>query len=239
MSLIDETLNKIQMAEIRETLLECAAVRKLMRNLTFEKGITKENGRPYYRTWMGVHFFPLDVNHHMINYWDICHGLSIIRRYHGHLDVGVSTGNHTLFMLEAAPKWMHRAIFLHDAAESYYNDLASPLKHSLIKYCKLEDRCSEIIHEKYMGNDRFGINLRELKKWDLASLAAEVRSFSKADWWKQIPEKVFIKKKLKLRTDKQVEKELLKHFRRLFPQHWLGASYEAFLSRFDRVSDCK
>lgn len=203
--------------------------------LTFEQGVTKANGKPYYRTWTGQKFFPTAPTADMINYWDICHSLSIVRRFHGHTDVGVSVGNHTLFMLEAAVAakveiQMLRVIWAHDSPEAYYNDLASPLKHAveMIGYRELEHQCETIIF-KMLGIGLY--NVMELKKWDLASLAAEVRSFSSGNWHLQIKENKIIPYKLKLKTDKQVEKELLKWFKRLFPSHWLGASHDAYLSR--------
>lgn len=243
-------LDRIKLIDITQTLMECGVARN---NLTFEKGVTKSNGKPYFRTWLGIKFFPIEPTAAMISYWDMCHALSIVRRYHGHTDVGVSVGNHTLFMLEAALDSVKilklnsvkaeahlnllRAIFLHDCSEAYYNDLASPLKHAVAMagYRRLENRCQEIIFEKFSVIE---YNKEDLKKWDLASLAAEVRSFTSGDWHLQIKENNLIKKKLKIKTDRQVEKELLKWFKKLFPSHWLGVSEDAFARSLVRDAGC-
>ncbi len=108
-------------------------------------------------TYTGRKFNPLDPDLDKINALDICHALSNICRFTGHVKEFYSVGEHSCRVHDLVqPKNRPHAI-LHDSSETYICDLASPLKTSReMKFFKdIENNLMEAIYTK------FGLDIKE------------------------------------------------------------------------------
>lgn len=66
------------------------------------------------------------------------HSLSQINRYTGQGDYPYSVGQHTINLYKLAPPYLRKAALVHDFAESWFNDLASPVKAECAEYKRAE-----------------------------------------------------------------------------------------------------
>jgi len=110
---------------------------------------------------------------------DIAHSLSQINRYTGHTSRPYSVAAHSII---AAKHWGHidpLAALLHDSAEAYIGDVASPLKRLLsagyTRLASIEDRHLEAIGNA-LNIDSFVGRVRATKLIDKIMLVAEVRA---------------------------------------------------------------
>lgn len=134
------------------------------------------------RTFTGLYvnplrLSPLDIDHH-----DLAHHLSLICRYTGACPTHYSVAQHsvyvaTLMQRRYASAEAALAGLLHDAAEAYFNDLASPVKHDprMQWYRDLEHEATLMIFEKYSVDAAW---LVLTKKYDDQAFRDEVES-----WW--------------------------------------------------------
>jgi len=192
-----------------------------MNELTFEKGVTRLNGKPYFMTYPSkVRFFPCNPTLEMINLPDMAHSLSIVRRFGGHTRKGISSGIHSLLVSKFAPPHLKFRAILHDGSDAYCGDMVSPLKHhtSMEMFRHYENQIQSLIYEK------FGLNpimtdeeAAELKLYDLAALAEESR-VGDHDWYTQIPERKYITENLIILEDEDVERLYLREFDRLYKE---------------------
>jgi uncharacterized protein len=86
------------------------------------------------RTFTGLYVNPLKLRATDIRIADTAHHLSNICRYTGACPAHYNVAHHSILvarrlMYWGAPPQLQLAGLLHDAAESYFNDLASPVKH--------------------------------------------------------------------------------------------------------------
>lgn len=130
------------------------------------------------RTFTGRYVNPLELYPNDIDIRDIAHHLSIINRYTGASPEPFSVAQHSVLGTRYfASSKMKLAFLLHDAAEAYFNDLASPVKHDprMQWYRDLEHRTAEMIYSV------FGLDPR----WLPMTKAVDDRMFHRevANWW--------------------------------------------------------
>lgn len=112
----------------------------------------QQNSKGLIRTFTGRYVNPLDLRPTDIDIRDIAHHLSIINRYTGASPKPFSVAQHSVLGAEyfTVPE-MKLAFLLHDSAEAYFNDLASPVKHDprMRWYVELEHATTEMIFRKF------------------------------------------------------------------------------------------
>jgi HD domain len=109
------------------------------------------------RTWSGRYIDPFEPDPGELRMVDIAHSLSLTCRYSGHVDVHYSVGQHCLEVVRYLEKictmeTTYLAGLLHDAAEAYLGDMASPLKHNprMATFRAAEAHLQEIIFKRYL-----------------------------------------------------------------------------------------
>ncbi len=115
-------------------------------------------GGPFILTYTGKVFHYGYIEPDSIDIRDIAHALSHLCRYTGHTSMFYSVAQHSLLVSEKMPGGPADKLagLLHDAAEAYVNDLASPLKRYIEinspygnMYCSLHDRILAVVYAKY------------------------------------------------------------------------------------------
>lgn len=100
----------------------------------------KENS--FITTRSGINFYPFAPREEQIEIEDIAWALSHLCRYTGHTPIFYSVGHHSLlvadYLKEKYGPHAGYAGLLHDAAEAYINDLATPLKRHLTEFNEVE-----------------------------------------------------------------------------------------------------
>lgn len=116
---------------------------------------------------------------------DIAHALSNLCRFTGHTSSFYSVAEHSCRVSDLLPDELQLAGLLHDAAEAYLGDMATPLKahtHIGAGYSSLERALDERLEEV------FGVDLADprVKQADLILLATERRDLMPAtmEEWK-------------------------------------------------------
>lgn len=106
---------------------------------------------------------------------DIAHALSQLCRYTGHTNTFYSVAQHCLLIADKIPGGpeVKLAALLHDAAEAYVNDLASPLKRWLMDR---EETCCPTDYQ-YLHDD---ILRKVYKKWGITRVPHTVEVFDLA-----------------------------------------------------------
>lgn len=114
---------------------------------------------PVIVTRSGIEFDILNPTSDMICLKDISHALSNLCRYTGHVNRYFSVAEHCVCCSELPETVeVQRACLLHDLAETYINDLSSPLKTVLPKYREIEERILCVAFSKY--------GLHTIAPWD-------------------------------------------------------------------------
>jgi hypothetical protein len=118
--------------------------------------IWKDIPNYYSYTHKKIRFEYLNPTVEMIDIEDIAHALSNICRFTGHSIFHFSVAQHSISLSRLVSHENRPWALLHDAAEAYINDLATPLKNLIDgTYCKLEARIMEVICQK------FGLSVEE------------------------------------------------------------------------------
>lgn len=128
------------------------------------------------QTYTGRAFDLFDPEPEQICIEDIAHALSNICRYTGHSKWHYSVAQHCVLMSErVAPEHALYAL-LHDAPEAYVNDLARPLKRSLVLegYVEVEERVTKTVF-KALGFSPTEEDLKAIAEADLRMLGTEWR----------------------------------------------------------------
>lgn len=140
-------------------------------------------GKPFILTYTGKVFrydcFDVDC----IDIRDIAHSLSQLCRFTGHTTMFYSVAQHSLLVSEKMPGGPADKLagLLHDGAEAYTNDLASPLKkwmqqdsiYGVCSYARLQDSVTAAIYNK------FGITTipDDVRLFDQAAAVFEAEGF--------------------------------------------------------------
>jgi len=115
-------------------------------------------GKPFILTYTGKKFSYDNLTWDQIDIRDIAHSLSQLCRYTGHTNMFYSVAQHSLLVSERMPGGAEDKLcgLLHDAAETYTNDLAAPLKLWMDQescygsvYSRLQDSITAMIYNKY------------------------------------------------------------------------------------------
>ena len=91
----------------------------------------------------------LDVEQSVYTIDDIAHNLSRICRFTGAIDKFYSVGQHSILVSYAVEKEHALAALLHDASESFMNDINSPLKALLPGYKRIEKKVEKEIFKRF------------------------------------------------------------------------------------------
>lgn len=119
----------------------------------------------------GIFYDFLDPKPEQINIDDIAFSLSNKARFSGHT-LFYSVAEHSVAVAKRLPKRLQLAGLLHDAAEAYLGDVASPLKACLPDYKKIEATNERAIFKKF-GLDLSPEDWALVKHADLQALYNE------------------------------------------------------------------
>lgn len=139
------------------------------------------------RTYTGGRFYPLAPRVEDVRLYDIAAALSCINRFTGHAPGSVSVGAHSLRVASYVPEQYRLAALLHDAAEAYLNDIASPVKaHSVLRTASglrdFRDHESVVLNVIFEGlglstENRARVDSAEVRAADQAAFEDECRRF--------------------------------------------------------------
>lgn len=124
------------------------------------------------QTYTGRAFDLLDPQPDMVVVEDIAHALSNICRFTGHTRAFYSVAEHSVHVAEIVPEELHLQGLLHDAAEAYIQDIATPLKWLLPDYKLIEQRVWKAVAAKFNLPDDLD---QQVKDADLRMLLTERR----------------------------------------------------------------
>jgi uncharacterized protein len=128
-------------------------------------------------TRSGVEFDLLEPTPEMVDVSDISHSLSKIQRFNGHTDVNANVALHSVMTSYAVKdKNLQLYALMHDAAEAYIGDIASPLKQLLgDRLNKIEEKIERAIFKNLGVSNKVGSSI--IKLADLQCLKWEMNEF--------------------------------------------------------------
>ncbi len=156
---------------------------------------------------------------------EFLHSISMLNRFTGQCRHPYSVGQHTLNLCAVVPLRLRRAAMIHDWSETFFNDLASPVKAALPDYKAAEANCGmriaglmevpwEDLHDLKEYDQRIYVNERD-------AMFPEVNELGRGDDLVALPntrEHMFLEKNWR-----DVRQRLHMEFRNLFPE-WRGQS---------------
>lgn len=128
-------------------------------------------------TFEHEYFDYLNPRPETINIRDIAHALSNICRFTGHCREFYSVAQHSVECSYIVPEEHAFAALMHDAAEAYLGDVASPLKRLLPDFKRLERRIESVVFPHY---GLTGLMPQCVKIADLVMLKTEQRDLMHA-----------------------------------------------------------
>jgi len=146
--------------------------------------MTDEYEGAWITTYTGKRFHFLDPQPEEIDIIDIAHHLSLLCRFTGACREFYSVAEHSIRVADILPRELKLAGLLHDAAESYTNDISRPVKYSH----KLEE--TEALISVAIGK-KFNVELShpKIKEADNIMIATEAKDLmDNMDRWAELPE---------------------------------------------------
>lgn len=153
------------------------------------------------RTFTGMYVNPLSMRPEDIDIRDIAHHLANLCRYTGACPEHYSVGQHSVLVsLYFDTPRMQLAGLLHDGAEAYLNDLASPVKHDprMSWYRELDHDLTGMVYERFgLSRDLLPLTKpaddkvfnREVQSWwGLATVPRDV-----VPWQPKFTEETFLR----------------------------------------------
>jgi uncharacterized protein len=125
-------------------------------------------------TFSGRRIDPLNLQPGDINIEDIAHSLSLLCRFGGHTTSFYSVAQHSVRVARALPPELWLEALLHDATETYLQDLIRPIKRQLPQYSVLEQRVWNTLAFRYNLNSHLS---SEIIYVDNACLKSEIAQF--------------------------------------------------------------
>ena len=101
------------------------------------------------QTYTGKRFTPLDPQPDQICIEDIAHALSLQCRYSGHCRAFYSVAEHSMRVSQIVPAEHQFAGLMHDAAEAYMGDMASPIKQMFPEFKRMENQIMKVVCEVF------------------------------------------------------------------------------------------
>ena len=121
-------------------------------------------------TFTGRHFDYNALNFEDVCIKDISHALAQINRFCGHTYWPYSVAQHSVGASYLVPPEFAFEALMHDAHETYVNDIMSPLKHFLPDYKRVETDVELTVRQRYGLPPKMSL---EVKQADLIMLATE------------------------------------------------------------------
>lgn len=104
----------------------------------------------WFQTFTGNQFWVTDPEPDDIHVADIAHALANICRFNGHCSEFYSVAQHSILVSHIVPPDVAAWGLLHDAAEAYLGDMATPIKRILPRFSKLEEGIMRAVAIKFM-----------------------------------------------------------------------------------------
>jgi hypothetical protein len=169
-------------------------------------------------TASGRRFDLLDPETAEFDIYDIAHALSHLCRYTGHCREFYSVAQHSVLVSRIVPAQHALAGLLHDAAEAFIGDVATPLKALLPDYREIEARIEAVVFR------RFGLPLRLpdcVKQADQVLLCTELRDLMAADpsGWPANRNVQAMRVRIDPQTPAQARDEFLRTFGEIAERH--------------------
>jgi hypothetical protein len=176
--------------------------------------LTSVDREPTILTLSGIYFPFLNPKAEHVRISDIAHALSMTCRWGGHARRFYSVAEHCVRVSHVCELESPRWGLLHDGAEAYLPDLASPIKRCLSSYQALEVGIQTAICV------RFGLDLVEpesVKRADKLLLVTEGRDVAAPSWPWWHYEVMPMASRIVPWTQESAKDRFLERFAKLFP----------------------
>lgn len=182
----------------------------------------------------GGFYWPLEQRVEEILLEDIIHTLPRKGRFADHTQIPISVANHSCTLASVCEERLSfehaRWALLHDASETYFNDIPTPLKYlpELAAYVAAEEYCQTLIAE------RFQINLTTEQYTEVHELD---RLMAYAEMLVYMPVMAEIKMKAQNYSDELIEsaKELSHRVRVITDENYDRARFLSYIEDYDIV----
>ncbi len=129
-------------------------------------------------TFTGLEVDPLKLRPEDIQIEDIAHSLSLQCRYGGHCRVFYSVAQHSMLVSERLSTPLLKLYgLLHDAAETYFGDMVTPLKKLVPQFESHELAARQEIYRKFCPRLPRSLEAVDIKNMDTRVLLAEAAFF--------------------------------------------------------------
>lgn len=180
------------------------------------KSIKKKRLRDeHIRTYTGKKFHIFNPKPREIDIIDIAHASSMNCRFNSHTRSFYSVGSHLVIGAKLIADEFKKQYLVHDFSETYIGDLVTPIKRRNKAYIRMERRIERIINKKYglpfpmapevKDMDNLMFRMESTYLMNNKTYAKEKFPLTKRQFMKEIN-----------KTPRQVERELLNMFNKLF-----------------------